>query len=889
MQNYTPFGSWRQGFLREAILRAPMRALSTLLLVGLLLASSLLLFAPSAIADDHSESDGSGDDDDDDDDDDDNQDGSGVTTTLSKPTVIWDEAHDNGWQDASRTANEINRIVIHVTQGSYSGAISWFNNKDSGVAAHYTINNHDAPYSSNGRYGDGEITQMVADDDIGYHDASANTNTIGIEHSAYIDPDDKYHVVGGFSDAMYNSSAKLVAWLTETYDIPVNRYFLSGHSEDQNFGGTSSHSDPGPDWDWDRYLELVKSHRNIDNGAECELIIKVEEQVSIRSGPSADHSAVGEADAGEVYWASRKVVRDDETWYRIAYNAGESAWVNSDSVTVLGSGQILDVVLDDPYDWLNVRTGQSANYDDVGNVFGGQRFVQAGVDAVACADSSWTCFWYGGEKLWASSAYLRTGLWTDSTPPTEVTGIHLSEITGNLTNNQTPSIRWNHSTDDVGVASYKVRINSVDMTSDPAWVEISSELDTYQPTTLLVDGWYSVEVRALDAAGNWDPTRTTSFEFGIDSTAPAAPTVVSNPTDMQSASELVWSWESDTDDMTGVVATRLQLWGGPDHISNSYDIDGELEQKSITMFVADGNYNWSLSSIDAVRNIGLASTGSFSIEGLPALLPPTLITAPSGFLSADIVSLEWSSTSSVTDCRIWLTFPYDVVQEEEFTCAENGSWTSTQLAEGDYYWYLAVGRSGSWSESAIGMFSIDRSRPLPPTLSNSSTATITEVESTLSSQWMNISWDAGMDLTPVQGYQLELWRNDWPPAPVGVWNLSGSDTSFEYQLPESDTESYFVLLLRQQDSVGLWSDDLRLVITYAPYAEPVVAGVQNSTATSQDGEESSAPQEENDDSTKSTAGIAEGIGILPRNLQIIGYALIVLLVLAMVGNLKRQH
>ncbi|NEE28560.1 N-acetylmuramoyl-L-alanine amidase, partial [Streptomyces sp. SID7982] len=53
---------------------------------------------------------------------------------------------------------------------------------------------------------------------------------------------------------MYASSARLTASICARHGIPIDREHIIGHVE---VPGTD-HTDPGPHWDWDRYLELVR-------------------------------------------------------------------------------------------------------------------------------------------------------------------------------------------------------------------------------------------------------------------------------------------------------------------------------------------------------------------------------------------------------------------------------------------------------------------------------------------------------------------------------------------------------------------------------------------------------------------------------------------------------
>jgi len=151
-------------------------------------------------------------------------------------------AHSSNQSSRSGGASAINRVVIHTTEGSYNGAISWFRNGSSNVSAHYVL-----------RKSDGEVTQMVADNRKGWHACSNNNDTIGIEHEgASANP-------ATWTAAMFDSSARLTAWLVTEYDIPIDRNHIVGHGEIQP-ASCSYRSDPGPHFDWDGYLAKVEAY-----------------------------------------------------------------------------------------------------------------------------------------------------------------------------------------------------------------------------------------------------------------------------------------------------------------------------------------------------------------------------------------------------------------------------------------------------------------------------------------------------------------------------------------------------------------------------------------------------------------------------------------------------
>lgn len=158
--------------------------------------------------------------------------------------AIWDPAHSSNYTVANReSSHPINYIIIHVTQGSYAGAISWFKNSSSNVSAHYVI-----------RSSDGQITQMVREKDIAWHAGNwtYNTQSIGIEHEGWVSN------CTWFTDAMYRASAALTRNIANKYGIPKDRNHIIGHNQVPG----ATHTDPGSCWNWTYYMSLVNGDTN---------------------------------------------------------------------------------------------------------------------------------------------------------------------------------------------------------------------------------------------------------------------------------------------------------------------------------------------------------------------------------------------------------------------------------------------------------------------------------------------------------------------------------------------------------------------------------------------------------------------------------------------------
>ena len=86
---------------------------------------------------------------------------------------------------------------------------------------------------------------------------SFNQTSIGIEHEGYVS-DPKW-----FTEAMYDASARLSAYLVNKYGIPLDRAHIIGHNEIPDpyapgqYGGVTNHTDPGKYWDWYKYMDYV--------------------------------------------------------------------------------------------------------------------------------------------------------------------------------------------------------------------------------------------------------------------------------------------------------------------------------------------------------------------------------------------------------------------------------------------------------------------------------------------------------------------------------------------------------------------------------------------------------------------------------------------------------
>ncbi|MCW3844791.1 N-acetylmuramoyl-L-alanine amidase [Micromonospora yasonensis] len=193
------------------------------------------------------------------------------TLSTDYGPAAWAPASTSNYTVASRpSSHPIRYVVIHVTQGSYAGSISWFQNPSAQVSAHYTF-----------RSSDGAVTQSVREKDIAWHAGNwtYNTQSIGIEHEGYVDDP------AWFTDAMYRASAALTRNVADKYGIPKDRQHIIGHVEVPG----ATHTDPGPNWNWTYYMQLVQGITGIGSGT----VSTPSSTLNVRSGPGTSYAVVG--------------------------------------------------------------------------------------------------------------------------------------------------------------------------------------------------------------------------------------------------------------------------------------------------------------------------------------------------------------------------------------------------------------------------------------------------------------------------------------------------------------------------------------------------------------------------------------------------------------------
>ncbi|MET7466846.1 peptidoglycan recognition family protein, partial [Nonomuraea sp. NPDC005501] len=304
--------------------------------------------------------------------------------------------HDRMPATATR---RIDYIVIHDTETKYRDIPSMVSDPDY-VSWHYTI-----------RSGDGHVAQHVRTRDIAWHAGNYdfNARSIGIEHEGYLARGATW-----YTEAMYRSSAQLLRYLADLYDLPLDRAHILGHD---NVPGTTAeshpgmHDDPGPYWDWAHYLELAGSPITGTPARPPALAV---------AGPPASGLPDGEpAQAPPAPGAAEGVLTAAPAVMPAPGGRARSVIILPDYATnqplFTGCAEAKPARPCEPHGassvWLRTEPREDAPLvDDIGKRVGkpstysvydhsarastGQRF------AVAGRQGDWTAIWYLGQKAW---------------------------------------------------------------------------------------------------------------------------------------------------------------------------------------------------------------------------------------------------------------------------------------------------------------------------------------------------------------------------------------------------------------------------------------------------------------------------------------------------------
>jgi hypothetical protein len=154
--------------------------------------------------------------------------------------ATWRPAHKGNYSARFNRERDLNidRLIVHVVQGSASSAVNWFRDSRANASAHYIVGDR------------GRVVQCVRHEDVAWHAGNwrYNKHAIGIEHGGWADRRKTW------TDAKIRASARLAAYCCRRHKIKADPQHIIQHNR---VPGTD-HYCPGRYFPYKEYLRLVR-------------------------------------------------------------------------------------------------------------------------------------------------------------------------------------------------------------------------------------------------------------------------------------------------------------------------------------------------------------------------------------------------------------------------------------------------------------------------------------------------------------------------------------------------------------------------------------------------------------------------------------------------------
>lgn len=326
------------------------------------------------------------------------------------------------------------------------------------------------------------------------------------------------------------------------------------------------------------------------------------------------------------------------------------------------------------------------------------------------------------------------------TPPTDLKADPVSETRIDLS--------WGPSTDDVGVAGYRVErcrgAGCID------FVEITRPTGTtFSDTALSAGTTYRYRVRAVDGADNFSGYSNTAAATTRDTTPPTPP--INLTAEAISETRINLSWGASNDNV-GVTEYRVERCQGVNCANFS-----EVGRPTGTSFSDTGRspattYQYRVRAVDAANNFsGYSNIATATTPDNTPPTPPINLTAT--VVGGTQINLAWGASTdnvAVVEYRIERCQGVNCSNFAQIATRAVTTFSNTGLTSATSYSYRvravdAAGNLGGFSNTATGV-TLDTIAPTPPGNLTAAPAGETQI---------NLSWGASTDNVGVTGYRVE--------------------------------------------------------------------------------------------------------------------------------------
>ena len=286
--------------------------------------------------------------------------------------------------------------------------------------------------------------------------------------------------------------------------------------------------------------------------------------------------------------------------------------------------------------------------------------------------------------------------WLDLESPSTPQNLLVESVTSD-----TVSLSWGASTDNIGVAGYRVY-------RDKQLVqEVQGE--QFTDTRLTEDTEYTYEVRAFDAAGNQSEASNEVFARTSVSVDDEAPTIPLNlKVENVTTDTVSLSWGASTDNI-GVAGY---------HVYRDKQLVQEVqgEQFTDTGLTEDAEYTYEVRAFDAAGNQSEASNRiNVRTKGIVDHTPPTTpMNVRATVVTENKVTLLWEASSDESGIRSYQVYRNSILVGS--LPGDTLSYTDTNLSEKTKYYFTitACDHAGNVSVATKALLITTKGTTLPP-------------------------------------------------------------------------------------------------------------------------------------------------------------------------------
>ncbi len=382
------------------------------------------------------------------------------------------------------------------------------------------------------------------------------------------------------------------------------------------------------------------------------------------------------------------------------------------------------------------------------------------------------------------ATFKAAGQAADTTPPTTPAALSATAASSSQIN-----LSWTASTDNVGVASYRVYRNSAQIATATG--------TTYSDSGLAAATTYTYAVAAVDAAGNVSGLSTSAnatTAAATDTTPPSTPTGLSASAVSSSAITLTWTASTDN-----VAVAAYNVYRGS-VLAASVTTTGYAD----TGLAASTAYTYSVAAVDTSGNVSARSTTASATTLAPvdtsAPTVPASLTASA--LSASAVALAWSASADNVAVAGYKVFRGST----QVSTTTGTTFVDSGLAASTSYTYNVAAFDAAGNTSALSSPATATTQA-PPAVSYSTAFLLTENPISENGRWIDgktigLDW-ADVSTTPGLAIGQQSGTSGYDDATAVLTGFWGNDQAAEATVytTAQDSSIFEELELRLRTSI----------------------------------------------------------------------------------------